>query len=91
MPADLAFELGYLLSDLLGSEVVVEGYEFDPSEARLCVRVRSGSRAGEACATVRSCRGLEGVKAVRCLSRTLAQGGKPLEELARAVKEALGV
>ena len=90
MVVDLAFELSYMLSDELGLDVEVKGYRFDPSTGMFCVVFSAGGVEGEACTVVRACRGLEGVKAERCLSRTLAAGGKPFDELAAAVRRVIG-
>ena len=88
MTVDLAFELSYLLSDILGREVRVESYRFDPGTGRLCVALEGSG--GEACTLVRACKGLAPGRAERCIAKALAQGGRPLEELVSAVERLLG-
>jgi len=58
MPVDLAFELGYLLSDMIGEEVEIVDYSFDPETGRLCVKARVGGREASGCVEVRACKGL---------------------------------
>jgi hypothetical protein len=87
--ADLEFELSYLLTDLLRVEVRVSRAEFDPSTALLCVEAEANGTNGRVCAEVKACRGLEGVRALRCLSKTLAHGGRPLEQLAEGLRRLL--
>ena len=84
MPVDLAFELSYLLSDETGREVEVVSLETGPG-GRLCIRARIDGEEREACTTVAACKNLEGPRLIRCLARSLAQGGKPLQSLARAL------
>lgn len=89
MPADLAFELSYLLSEETGEEVEVDSVE--ASGGRLCVEARLRGRNVRACTVVAACRGLEGGRLLRCLSKTLLQGGRPLRELASRLLDAAGL
>ncbi len=77
MGVDLEFELRYLLSDVLGKEVSVANVGFDSSKAELCMDV-DGRRV---CVVVKQCRGLEGSKAVRCISKALTSDERILREL----------
>jgi len=87
MPVDLAFELGYLLSDMIGEEVEIVDYSFDPETGRLCVKARVGGREASGCVEVRACKGLaEESKWVRCISKNFAGSEKLVRELADRLK-----
>ncbi len=91
MPADLAFELEYLLSEEAGLELRVLEARLEAGEQapRLCVAVEAEGRRVEACTELPACRGLEGPRLHRCAAKTLAQGGRPLRQLAQRLREAL--
>ena len=86
MPVDLAFELSYLLSDALGAEVEVKEYSYDPATGRLCVRALIGGAERTGCTMVRQCKGLEGPRLERCLSKAFTTVQKHVEELASALR-----
>ncbi len=87
MPADLAFLLSYLLGEELGIDVKVVRVEARGGGV-VCVEAQLEERHVEACTVVAACRGLEGARLERCISKTLAQGGKQLRELAGRLREA---
>jgi len=87
MPVDLAFELGYLLGDMLGEEVEIVDYSFEPETGRLCVQARVGGREASGCVEVKACRGLaEESKWLRCVSKNLVGSEKLVRELADKLK-----
>ncbi len=88
MPADLAFLLSYLLGEELGIDVEVVKVEARGGGV-VCVEARLEGERVEACTVVAACRGLEGARLERCISKTLAQGGKPLRELAGRLRKAM--
>jgi hypothetical protein len=87
VPADLAFELSYLLSEEMGREIEVLEARLEPGDPpRVCVEARiEGLGARRACAPLAACRGLEGPRLARCAAKTLAQGGRPLRLLAKGL------
>ncbi len=87
MPVDLVFELSYMLSDLIGREVVVEEYRYDREGGVLCVTVRVDSARGEACIPVRQCRTVPEERLEKCLAKALASNEKLLQDLAGRVAE----
>jgi len=91
LPADLAFELEYLLAEETGLELRVLEARLEAGEQapRVCVAAEAGGRRLEACVELPACRGLEGAKLYRCAAKTLAQGGRPLRQLAQRLREAL--
>jgi len=87
MPVDLAFELGYLLGDILGEEVEIVDYSFEPETGRLCVQAKVGGREVSGCVEVKACKGLVGEsKWVRCVSKNLVGSEKLVRELAERLK-----
>ncbi|ABM81297.1 hypothetical protein Hbut_1473 [Hyperthermus butylicus DSM 5456] len=82
---DLAFELSYILGDRLGRSVEVKSYSFDPEKGLLCIETEvEGVGLRQACVEVKACKGLSNeAKWVRCVSKTLMQSEKYLDELAR--------
>jgi len=87
MPADLAFELGYLLGDILGEEVEIVDYSFEPETGKLCVQAKVGGKEASGCIEVKACKGLaEENKWVRCVSKNLVGSEKLVKELAERLR-----
>jgi len=78
---DLVFELQYLLSDVLGEEIVVEGYSYS-DEGVLCVEARIRGEHRRACIEIKQCKAVKSPgKRGKCIVRFLSSNEKALEEL----------
>ncbi len=86
MPVDLGFELGYLLSDKLGVDVEVKGYEYDAERGVLCVDAVIGGVERRGCVELRACKGLSGSRLERCISKQLIGNEAILERLAGVLR-----
>ncbi len=81
MGVDLVFELQYLLSDVLGEEIVVEDYSYS-DEGVLCVEARIRGEHRRACIEVKQCKAVKSPgKREKCIVRFLSANEKVLEEL----------
>ena len=82
MPADLAFELSYLLSDKTGRSVEVVEWSYDPEKGMLCIRAVVDGVERSACIELKACKGLGGAKLERCISKNLVGNETLLDRLA---------
>lgn len=81
MGVDLVFELQYLLSDVLGEEIVIEDYSYS-DEGVLCVEARVRGEHRRACIEVKRCKAVKSPgKRGKCIVRFLSSNEKALEEL----------
>ncbi|BEP17401.1 hypothetical protein PYJP_07530 [Pyrofollis japonicus] len=86
MSIDLAFELSYLLSDVIGKEVTIKDYSFDPEAGTLCVSAEIEDKNKTACIEIKQCKKIPSeTKQFKCIVRTLASN----EELLRRLAELL--
>ncbi len=85
MPVDLAFELSYILSDKLGGNVEVKGYSYDGSTGMFCVEADVEGTVRRACVAVKQCKGLEGPRLERCLSKAVVSQERIVDELAEGL------
>ena len=87
MGVDLAFELQYLLSDVLGEEIVVENYSYS-DEGVLCIDARIRGEHRRACIEVKQCKTVKSPsKRGKCIVRFLSSNEKVLEELCSKLVE----
>jgi hypothetical protein len=83
MVVDLKFELSYMLSDIIGLQVEVLEYNFDPETGKLCIKAKVGESVKKGCILVKPCKGLrDEARQVRCISKTLTANEKLARELA---------
>ncbi len=87
MGVDLAFELQYLLSDVIGEEVVIEDYSYS-DEGVLCIEARIRGEHRKACIEVKQCKAIKSpAKREKCIVRFLSSNEKALEELRSKLAE----